>query len=64
MLARHKFVTGATLLQLRAGQPKSLNNFGRLQKDTKTDELMMEDLGKYVINTGIFILIFIASSRF
>ena len=34
---------------MRAGQPKGLKEFGRLQKDTKTDELMMEDLGKYVI---------------
>jgi hypothetical protein len=32
--------------KIRAGQPKGLKEFGRLQKDTKTDELMMEDLGK------------------
>ena len=31
--------------RIGAGRP----GFGRLQKDTKTDELMMEDLGKYVI---------------
>jgi hypothetical protein len=31
------------------GQSEGLKEFGRLQKDTKTDELMMEDLGKYVI---------------
>lgn len=35
--------------RIRAGQPEGLKEFGRLQKDTKTDELMMEDLGKYVI---------------
>ena len=35
--------------RIRAGQPEGLNEFGRLQQDTKTDELMMEDLGKYVI---------------
>ena len=35
--------------KIRAGQPKGLKEFGRLQKDTKTDELMMEDLDKYVI---------------
>ena len=34
---------------IRAGQSEGLKEFGRLQKDTKTDELMMEDLGKYVI---------------
>jgi hypothetical protein len=33
----------------RAGQPEGFKEFGRLQNDTKTDELMMEDLGKYVI---------------
>ena len=33
----------------RAGQPEGFKEFGRLQNDTKSDELMMEDLGKYVI---------------
>ena len=33
----------------RAGQPEGLTEFCRHQKDTKTDELMMEDLGKCVI---------------
>jgi hypothetical protein len=27
----------------RAGQPEDFKEFGRLQNDTKTDELMMED---------------------
>jgi hypothetical protein len=35
--------------RIRAWQPEGLKEFGRLQNDTKTDELMMEDLGKYVI---------------
>ena len=38
--------------RIRAGQPEGLKEFGRFQKDTKTDELMMEDLGKYVIKTS------------
>jgi hypothetical protein len=28
--------------RIRAGQPKGLKEFGRLQTDTKTDELVME----------------------
>ena len=39
----------SVIKRIRAGQPEGLKEFGRLQKDTKTDELMMEDLGKYVI---------------
>jgi hypothetical protein len=35
--------------RIRAGQPEGLKEFSILQKDTKTDELMKEDLGKYVI---------------
>jgi hypothetical protein len=35
--------------RIRAGQPGGFKEFGRFQKDTKTDELMMEDLGTYVI---------------
>jgi hypothetical protein len=35
--------------KIRAGQPGGFKEFGRLQNDTKTDELMMEDLGTYVI---------------
>jgi hypothetical protein len=34
-------------IRIRAGQPEGIKEFGRLQKDTKTDDLMMEDLGKY-----------------
>jgi hypothetical protein len=34
--------------RIRAGQPEGLKEFSILQKDTKTDELMKEDLGKLI----------------
>jgi hypothetical protein len=43
------FTSIQTHPRIRAGQPEGITEFGRLQKDTKTDDLMMEDLGKYVI---------------
>ena len=50
---RKRHLKGEKLLpvikKIRAGLPEGLKEFGRLQKDTKTDELMMEDLGKYAI---------------
>jgi hypothetical protein len=52
ILKRRHSLEGVKLLQaikkIKLGQPESLKEYARIQKDIKTDELTLEDIGVHV----------------
>lgn len=53
VLKRRHSLKGVRLLsvikKIRSGQPSFLKDFARIQKDTRTDELSLEEIGQHIM---------------